>query len=449
MKSIRFFITMCFVVLAGCGGSGGGGSSAYDISGTLTSNGVGLAGVTISLAEGTTTTTDSNGNYRFSGIANGNYTVTPSGASYEFSPITIPITVAGANISGTNFIASNDITSLPANLLTQAASSNCAALRSGTYNQILLVPDSPDFPDKIGRFSVDAAANAWSDSTGGGTFFSAGESCHYTMSGGTEFVVSPAGIMVGRFGRTATKYLAIDLPAQTFTLAELAGTWNILGMDSTNPGIYDGTAMTATFNSTGVITAAIRCRNAVTWDVTSCIDATSGQPTLRANSDGGFDVLDSTNTVMGRMFAYKAGNGDVMGVTVTTIGTYYLSTKQRTNSLPIVGAMTTNWNLVMDSVLTSPSEISEFSNTIVSTDSTTGSWTRSQKTVGGTDGHPETLFANTPRNGYTFRPAGTALAVDGTTVTFGEFTSLPLRGMGVSALLYPAQKRFSLSVAQP
>lgn len=45
--------------------------------------------------------------------------------------------------------------------------------------------------------------------------------------------------------------------------------------------------------------------------------------------------------------------------------------------------------------------------------------------------------------------AGTATAGDGTMVTIREFTSLGLRGMGMSALLLPALKRFQFSVTQP
>jgi len=90
----------------------------------------------------------------------------------------------------------SEVASLPAYLLTQPASSNCAALRSGTYNQILLVPDGPGFPDKISKFVIDAAAGTWNVGASSTALIASGESCHYTMTGGTEFVVSPAGVMV-------------------------------------------------------------------------------------------------------------------------------------------------------------------------------------------------------------------------------------------------------------
>ncbi len=111
--------------------------------------------------------------------------------------------------------------------------------------------------------------------------------------------------------------------------------------------------------------------------------------------------------------------------------------------------MTSNWNLVLNNLLTSPSVLSAYSNTIVSTESTNQSWVHSLETVGGTDAHPETLFANNPRIGYIFRPSGTALASDGTTATIAEFTGLNLRGMGLRALLLPSQKNFVFAVTKP
>lgn len=352
--------------------------------------------------------------------------------------------------SGGGTPPSDDVASLPANLLAQPALSTCAAVRSGRYNQIMLVADSPNFPDKIAKFSIDAAAGTATGSNGTGPIIATGESCHSTFSSGTNFFASPAGVILMRFGYGATKYLGISLPEQAFTLADIAGTWNILGMGGTT-GAYEGFAATATVNSTGSVTAMKQCANGngATWDVTSCVDTTTNLPSFRANSDGGFDIMDSTNVVGGRMFAYKAGNGDVMAITVSTDGTFYLFTKQRTVDLPAVGEVTTSWNLWMNNLLISDKAVDAFNNTVVSVDSVAKSWVRSNKAVGETVAHPETLFGDTPRTGYVFRPAGTSTATDGTIATFNEFTKLKLRGMGVNVVLHPAQKRLVLAVDQP
>lgn len=82
-------------------------SAGYSISGSVTSSGVGLSGVTITLsgAGSGTATTDTSGNYTLSGVANGTYTVTPSKSGYTFSLSSTSVTVSGANQTGKNFTA--------------------------------------------------------------------------------------------------------------------------------------------------------------------------------------------------------------------------------------------------------------------------------------------------------------------------------------------------------
>jgi hypothetical protein len=50
-------------------------------------------------------TSDASGNYTISGLANGTYTVTPSKSGCTFSPASASVTVAGANVTGSNFTA--------------------------------------------------------------------------------------------------------------------------------------------------------------------------------------------------------------------------------------------------------------------------------------------------------------------------------------------------------
>lgn len=81
-------------------------SSIYSISGTVTgTKGAPLAGVTMTLsgAAAGTISTDTAGNYSFTGLANGTYTVTPSAVGYRFSPAYKNVTVSGANVTGVNF----------------------------------------------------------------------------------------------------------------------------------------------------------------------------------------------------------------------------------------------------------------------------------------------------------------------------------------------------------
>jgi hypothetical protein len=80
----------------------------YSISGTVTYNGTGLSGVTMTLSGSSTATktTDSSGIYSFTGLSNGSYTVTPSLSEYTFTPANRSVTISGVNQTA-NFTASS------------------------------------------------------------------------------------------------------------------------------------------------------------------------------------------------------------------------------------------------------------------------------------------------------------------------------------------------------
>lgn len=79
----------------------------YSISGQITLNGAGLAGVNLTLTgvNSVSTTTDSSGNYSFSSVVAGNYTITPSMNGYTFSPASISVTISITYLVGQNFTA--------------------------------------------------------------------------------------------------------------------------------------------------------------------------------------------------------------------------------------------------------------------------------------------------------------------------------------------------------
>jgi hypothetical protein len=80
------------------------GLAAGGIWGTITLNGTGLGGVTIS-AGGSSTTADSSGNYTLVGLASGEYIVTPSFSGYTFDPPQATIMVQDAIVTGVDFTA--------------------------------------------------------------------------------------------------------------------------------------------------------------------------------------------------------------------------------------------------------------------------------------------------------------------------------------------------------
>jgi hypothetical protein len=79
----------------------------FTISGTITLNSTGLAGVTVSL-QGTSSasvTTAADGTYSFTGLQNGLYTVTPSLAGYMFTPVNLSVPVDNGDVTGQDVTA--------------------------------------------------------------------------------------------------------------------------------------------------------------------------------------------------------------------------------------------------------------------------------------------------------------------------------------------------------
>jgi hypothetical protein len=108
------------LLLFGCGGGGGGGGATppnlsdttaqttYSVTGKITANGTGVAGVTVTLSSSSgkvakavadsviaNNVTDINGTYTFSNVTAGSYTVSSADTKYGFAAT--PVTVSGAN----------------------------------------------------------------------------------------------------------------------------------------------------------------------------------------------------------------------------------------------------------------------------------------------------------------------------------------------------------------
>ncbi len=123
-------------------------SSTYSISGTVTYNGSGLSGVTITLSGAGlgTATTDSSGNYTITGIANGTYTVTPSKSSYTFTPFSASVTVSGTNVYGNNFIATTTTASYTVSgTVSGAVASGVTVNLSGSANASTITDASGNY----------------------------------------------------------------------------------------------------------------------------------------------------------------------------------------------------------------------------------------------------------------------------------------------------------------
>jgi uncharacterized protein YjbI with pentapeptide repeats len=128
-------------------------ASTYSISGTITtSTGAAIAGVSVSIGS-SSVSTNSSGQFSFTGLANGSYTLTPSLSGYSFSPASRSVTVNSANVTGQNFTGastSGDWLSQSGSLTsggaaTVPASPGYASGGTGTYRARLTGPSNADF----------------------------------------------------------------------------------------------------------------------------------------------------------------------------------------------------------------------------------------------------------------------------------------------------------------
>ncbi len=353
--------------------------------------------------------------------------------------------------------------SVAADVALQAQATTCAALRSGTYR--LVVPtvgaDGSFGAESTEKLTINATVPAITVAAGETITLSplAGSPCRFSTSGGGDIVVSGSGVFAMR---TGDGYFGVGFPEQAFALADLAGDWNFLGYDrSTQTDPLAPQSLTVTISSAGVVAFTSLCENAKTCSTTGL-----PSPPLTINATGGFDINFSA-TEKSRLFAFRAGGGEMMLVGVGQDGTWSFGTRRRTNPQPTVGATNLSWsvnagNALAGSIYTQIGQpTTESSNTITGVDTVNDAYTRNNVTNFNSVPvitRPETIFNNavagTARQGYRWRRPDTGVTNSaGATVNVSEFVALPLRGIGINAVALPnpnpAASQFVLSVAKP
>lgn len=333
------------------------------------------------------------------------------------------------------------VASLPAALLLAPAAPNCASLRSGKYRVVIAENNDDAGNDEL--LTIDAPNLSVTESSGpGGRLVPTGV-CTFKDDDGGEYVVTKAGVAIGRArGSDGRLHGLIIFPEQKHTVAELADTWDAIGLDGTEGDGPIGTTFTGTFDRNGKLTAGVQCDDAV-----HCVTV-SPLPDLAitANAVGGFDLTNTTDGWSERLFFYRAGGGWPMLVLGSGGGHFQLATPNFGRPLPTVGRTTLNWGLSIFANTTA-NALAQGQNTVTSVDKANGSFTRDAVvsfsplvTV------PETLTINDPRPGYTRRPPATVTASDGSTRTRSEFVALTMTGMDLSAVLpLPADNTVFLS----
>ena len=168
----------------------------YKISGTITPlpNG---SSVTVTLTPGgAVATSDSSGNYSFSGLANGNYTVTPSKAGFTFTPANPVVPVSGADV-----LSNFTIQPIP----THAISGTITPLPNGSGVTVNL--------------TGLASATTTTDASGNYMFAGLQDGSYTVTPGKTGFTFTPANKPVTLSGSDAP---LVNFTVQTATASSVA-----------------------------------------------------------------------------------------------------------------------------------------------------------------------------------------------------------------------------------
>ena len=317
----RLLIALSIVaLLAGCSGGGGGGDETpapgpnpeltYDLSGTVTSGGVALPGVTITLS-GTssgTKTTDASGNYSFTELANGSYTITPTLAGYVFNQVSQMVTVNGSDPAAINFTAT--------------ANSGTTYSISGSVTS--------------GGVSLSGVTMTLSGTSSGiATTLANGNYCFTNLKNGL-YTATPtfAGYVFNPVSQVVT-INGDNVTAINFTATANSGTTYSISGTVTNGGValssvtitLSGTSSGSTStNSSGSYSFTGLANGSYTITPSlSGYEFTPANPTVtvnNANASASFiAIANSTPTYNITGTITKSGGGVLQGVTITLIGT--------------------------------------------------------------------------------------------------------------------------------
>ncbi len=128
-------------------------TQTWSVSGVITPTAAG-SGATVALTGTATanTTADSSGNFTFAGLSNGSYTVKPSKTGFAFSPVSLPVSVNGANVSGINFTGAAQTWSISGTISPSSAATGATVTLSGAAS-------ATASPDASGNYTFSALAN--------------------------------------------------------------------------------------------------------------------------------------------------------------------------------------------------------------------------------------------------------------------------------------------------
>ena len=343
--------------------------------------------------------------------------------------------------------ARSNTASLPAELLLRPAAANCAALRSGSYR---FVGFSKQDGIDTDTFTVDAPTLLLTGVDGPQTLVPNGP-CRYTV-GDLDITVAASGAMLVRFEEEPggnVWHAGIAFPEQRHRLSALAGTWNVMGLEDVEENgrfvIVDGQME---LRADGRPTSITYCTN----NAEGCSTPDSAELSkirFSAAADGSLSWSHAGEGWTIPVFAYRAGGGELMLVTLGENGDFLVFTRQVAATMPVLGRVSESVNYaVTNTLIATPA--SDSKNTVFSIDTATNRYVRDSvfnTTTGATQ--PETVVLNERRTGVSRRIPGPATGSDGSNRNVTEWLAMGLQGMGMSGVVFPASNQIVFSLIKP
>ncbi len=256
----------------------------YSISGTITYNGAGLAGATVT-AGSRSSVTDSRGGFYINGLASGTYSVVPSLTGYGFTPVSTSATISGASVSGQNFAATQTV----APNVTLTASDASASESGGNTGTFTVTRSGGTASDMTVFYNVSGTATSGSDYaalSGSVTIPSGASSANITVTPVNDATAECSETIVATLAANAAYTIAFPNTG-TVTLADddLPAA-SIAALDAS---VWENSGGTASFRVTrnGCLSGALTVNYSLSGSATSGLDyqALSGSVIIPANTN--------------------------------------------------------------------------------------------------------------------------------------------------------------------
>ncbi len=417
----------------------------YSISGTITLNGAGLSGVTVSSGTASATTSSA-GAFTLTGFPSGTYTVTPSLTGYTFSPASQSVTVSTANVTGVNFTAS--VVTGPTTLFSDGFESQftgwSTAQASGTAGAWTAVTSGPYPSASPHGGSYLADFNSYTSASGSETrlyrtagfaipssastvtltFWMYHDTGYSSDNDRVQAQVSTNGSTWTNVGSAVSRYngstgwaqVSIDLSTYKGQSSVRLG---FLGISAYGNDCYiDDVAVvmqggSATYGISGTVSGAVTSGVTVTLSGAASATTTTasgGTYSFAGLANGTYTVAPSLS---GYTFTPASASETVNGANVT--GVNFTATANPPSTYSISGTITSGGSGLSGVAVTAGSASA--------TTSSTGAYTLSGLANG--------TYTVTPTlSGYTFSPASASETVNGANITGVNFTAAASGGGG-------------------